>query len=99
MCFQVSFSLNKTGKQHTIFCKQEFDNITCWPDSLPGEFVSVNCPAYMKDFNPEGQLFEKTTVVNKNLTVCFILCKKKDTNVKKIQRTRRESVTWTEIGN
>jgi len=48
------YMYDSAGKKHTVFCKQEFDNFTCWPNSLPGEYVSVNCPAYIEDFNSEA---------------------------------------------
>jgi len=50
----VEYIVDDTGKNHTIFCKQEFDNILCWPNSVPGKFVSLSCPDYVKDFDPEA---------------------------------------------
>lgn len=35
-------------------CSPEWDGITCWPPSQPGQLVSVKCPDYVHDFNHKG---------------------------------------------
>uniref|UniRef100_A0A8C4QPY0 Parathyroid hormone/parathyroid hormone-related peptide receptor n=1 Tax=Eptatretus burgeri TaxID=7764 RepID=A0A8C4QPY0_EPTBU len=35
-------------------CRPEWDGLICWPSSSPGTLVSVQCPAYIYDFNHRG---------------------------------------------
>ncbi|XP_076813072.1 parathyroid hormone 2 receptor-like isoform X2 [Clavelina lepadiformis] len=44
------------GNYLTNYCKGEWDKLTCWPNSPPGETVSIRCPEYIPDFDHEAAL-------------------------------------------
>ncbi|XP_044281123.1 parathyroid hormone/parathyroid hormone-related peptide receptor isoform X1 [Varanus komodoensis] len=41
------------------FCVSEWDNLICWPESAPGELVSMPCPDYIFDFNHDGHAYRQ----------------------------------------
>ncbi|XP_075890347.1 parathyroid hormone 3 receptor [Nelusetta ayraudi] len=49
---KAQLSLLKDG-----YCSPEWDGITCWPPSQPGQLVSVKCPDYVHDFNHRGRAY------------------------------------------
>ncbi|KAK5607141.1 Parathyroid hormone/parathyroid hormone- peptide receptor [Crenichthys baileyi] len=40
-------------------CAPEWDGIICWPRSRAGQLVSVQCPAYIYDFNHRGRAYRQ----------------------------------------
>ncbi|XP_038154785.1 parathyroid hormone 3 receptor isoform X2 [Cyprinodon tularosa] len=43
-------------------CAPEWDGIICWPRSRAGQLVSVQCPAYIYDFNHKGRAYRQCDV-------------------------------------
>ncbi|XP_043959235.1 parathyroid hormone 3 receptor isoform X1 [Gambusia affinis] len=43
-------------------CSPEWDGIICWPRSRAGQLVSVQCPAYIYDFNHRGRAYRQCDV-------------------------------------
>ncbi|XP_077160792.1 parathyroid hormone/parathyroid hormone-related peptide receptor [Paroedura picta] len=41
------------------FCATEWDNLICWPESLPGKLVAMPCPEYIYDFNHQGHAYRR----------------------------------------
>ncbi|XP_035997679.1 parathyroid hormone 3 receptor isoform X3 [Fundulus heteroclitus] len=43
-------------------CAPEWDGIICWPRSRAAQLVSVQCPAYIYDFNHRGRAYRQCDV-------------------------------------
>ncbi|XP_005994703.1 parathyroid hormone/parathyroid hormone-related peptide receptor-like [Latimeria chalumnae] len=52
----INIQLENIEDRH---CLPEWDGIICWPKGSLNEFVSVQCPKYIYDFNHKGHAYRK----------------------------------------
>uniref|UniRef100_A0A096MF39 Parathyroid hormone/parathyroid hormone-related peptide receptor n=1 Tax=Poecilia formosa TaxID=48698 RepID=A0A096MF39_POEFO len=66
--FQILNEVTESAEVPTVSylrdgdCSPEWDGIICWPRSRAGQLVSVQCPAYIYDFNHRGRAYRQCDV-------------------------------------
>ncbi|KAM8967187.1 parathyroid hormone/parathyroid hormone-related peptide receptor [Pelodytes ibericus] len=50
---------SKVPKRRNGFCLSEWDGVVCWPEGVPGNVVSIQCPEYIHDFNHKGHAYRR----------------------------------------